>query len=348
MRLTKFLVVIMLLFFSYGCGNQRDTPSILPFATQIVPAKDLMLLDKSSKVACSFADHFADLPVLLQNSGLLSLEGKTFRLGPWTQNTRGLPATLNQIRIMEYPPTFLLPYRGETRRFVCTDALVLPSSDILILGGTPLKSEQKFLHPNYQSQNFATDDNEPVNSTWIFHPASRSVRIGPPMNSPRHQPTITKLNDTRFLITGGWNPDPSKAISAAEIYDAKKNEFIRLPNLQKPRYQHSVAQLNDGNIIIVGGLTTKSIADSAYSLTATVETLDMNKKRFVLAGQLHKARYDAIVIPFGEKQALIVAGYSDQDGSFDGPSEQIPEIELYSGSLTNSEGSAESANTSSP
>ena len=132
------------------------------------------------------------------------------------------------------------------------------------------------------------------------------------MKSGRAHPCVTLLADGRVLVTGGWYPESSSPVSTAELFDPQSNSFSSLGGMKRPRCRHSVCQLKNGQILIVSGQTKSELADSAHSLTATAELLDLDKKEFALIGQLHEARCDAPLVPYKQDRAIVFGGWTNQ------------------------------------
>ena len=75
--------------------------------------------------------------------------------------------------------------------------------------------------------------------------------------------TITKLNDGRVLITGGWLPPPDD--KKTEIYDPFTGLFSPAEPLLEERRDHSAVNLNDGRVLVVGYYEANNIEIFSYA-----------------------------------------------------------------------------------
>lgn len=77
--------------------------------------------------------------------------------------------------------------------------------------------------------------------------------------------TATKLRNGNILISGGHNSEGGRFLQlfvspyynylkSAEIYDVKKNKFIKISNMYKKRRLHKAVLLDNGDVLILGGV----------------------------------------------------------------------------------------------
>ena len=102
----------------------------------------------------------------------------------------------------------------------------------------------------------------PVATVEIFNPGDPSVptspswSTGPAMNEARYVPTLTRLKNGKYLVTGGYNG--MGATATAEIYDPTVTDPLVNPwsyaaPMQAARYTHTATLLPDGRILVAGG-----------------------------------------------------------------------------------------------
>ena len=72
------------------------------------------------------------------------------------------------------------------------------------------------------------------------------------MAAARILQTATLLRDGRVLIAGG-QPDASKSLSSAELYDPATGTFIPTGSMTSAQGLHSATLLPDGRVLIAGG-----------------------------------------------------------------------------------------------
>lgn len=327
--LRKSVLIVCSFVALSGCSNLRGTPQIYPYATVEVPENSVTLIDKQNYVDNDFK------PNMWSSVSRVKLNGVEIDLEQHENEVDTRPKALENIRVNDFPTTYILPVGKSKKRFVCSDAITVPNGEILILGGTILPDGHKYLLPSYDRLNFKADDDGPTNFSWFFDPKTMKVRAGPKMTYPRRDAEVIRLQDGRFLFTGGWCPEPSQPVYGTEIFDPKTNRFEAMTKMNVPRCEHSLAQLKDGKILIVSGRTTPKLSDAGYQLTSTVELLDIEKHETTIVGQLRHARKYANVVPTGKKQAFICGGDSDETEGFDDhPYVPVQQAELYTGNET--------------
>jgi hypothetical protein len=168
-----------------------------------------------------------------------------------------------------------------------------------------------------------------ISNTWILDTISGKISEGPKMHEARCRPNLRKLSNGQILISGGQNWDIHTPIDSIEIYDPTSNTMKYIGRMHKPRDSHSVCELSDGRILIVGGKTSLSKADAFRDLTSIIEILDLKTNTIKLAGQLHDARFDAVVIPLDNNHALICAGSDEHEVNLSGDWASVLSVELF-------------------
>ncbi len=139
-------------------------------------------------------------------------------------------ATLQEVAPLAYPR--VLP-RSE----------MMADGRILVLGGydesgLPVATVEIF-NPG--------DPSDPTTSSWT---------PGPAMNEARYVPTLTRLKNGKFLVTGGYNG--VGATATVEIYDSTVTDPLVNPwsyaaPMLAARYTHTATLLPDGRVLVAGG-----------------------------------------------------------------------------------------------
>ncbi|PIK15719.1 kelch repeat-containing protein [Halobacteriovorax sp. JY17] len=127
------------------------------------------------------------------------------------------------------------------------------------------------------------------------------------MRVPRAGHTMTKLNDGRVLIIGGFKVDHQglgEGISSAEIFDPKFNRFIKINSrLHFGRGHHTATKLRDGRVLITGGFNKENKAVNRFEIfNPETETFSLIKEEMNEA----RAYHQAVLLPDGK--IFIVGG----------------------------------------
>jgi hypothetical protein len=83
-------------------------------------------------------------------------------------------------------------------------------------------------------------------TTGATSPAGMLVRT-------RDDATMTRLQDGRVLVAGGWSEAGGGMLDSAEIWDPSTLTFTPTGSLAEARSRHSAALLDDGRVLVVGG-----------------------------------------------------------------------------------------------
>ena len=100
-----------------------------------------------------------------------------------------------------------------------------------------------------------------VKTCEFYDPAeAKFVAIKGLMSAAREDHTATLLADGRVLLTGGEDNQagPDKAdvvLSSAELFDVKRDAFVKQDGLRTGRDDHRATRLKDGRVFIFGGQT---------------------------------------------------------------------------------------------
>lgn len=200
--------------------------------------------------------------------------------GGWTANHTAEifnPLTGNSTRIenMKYPR-------------VEHTSIKLNNGDILLTGGW--KGRQQFW-TGTDSQ--ATAEIYDVSKSRFYSVGSMKV--------PRTGHTLTKLDDGRILVVGGFKVDyqgNGEGISSVEIFDPKFNKFKKIKSrLRYGRGHHTATKLRDGRVLISGGFNANNKA------TNTLELYDPSTNSFELIDvEMNEPRayHQAVLLPDGK------------------------------------------------
>lgn len=307
----KYWLMILIPLF-YGCAQTSSNHPAHKAITEIISLQNIALFTLQNKKIALFDAPEEEMIHSFQIACRMQLNNKIYPLPKCTKSVTKISSdNLKQLRTREFPPTYTLPFLDGDRQIVCSEVIELPNKEILFLGGESINSSKAAIAGSF------------LKNTWIYNSRSKRIRSGPSMNWARRRPSFLLLCDRRILISGGWCPKSFNPVAYNEIFDPVASKFIPLPPLNVPRMDHALAELNDGSVIAAGGKTTENVVISS------VEILKRSDKSFLILGDLLRARYDANVVPFGDKHAIIFGGFYEHNDSFDGYIESISEIEYW-------------------
>ncbi|WP_127716169.1 kelch repeat-containing protein [Halobacteriovorax sp. HLS] len=167
-------------------------------------------------------------------------------------------------------------------------ALKLDNGDVLITGGWKGRNQ------------FWTGRDSQANAELFNAKKMKFESIGS-MKVPRAAHTMTKLNDGRILIVGGFkvnSESEGEGLSSIEIYDPNFKKFIKIPSrLRNARGNHTATKLKDGRVLIAGGFSKEN------SAVATIEIFNPRTLTVELQETLmneHRANHQAVLLPDGK------------------------------------------------
>lgn len=182
------------------------------------------------------------------------------------------------------------------------EALALPSGDTLFVAG-------------FRGKTGTTATNERLDAKRATF-AQNAEDGAPPAIEERELFSATRLQDGRYLLTGGYSTVRRKTLDSAEIFDPKQGSFdVVRGKLQHARFGHTGVLLPSGQVLIVGG---KLLATEARVLPA--ELFDPSTGTFEDTGALAVGRDRCtawlLQSPSGERSRIrvLVAGGSAKDG----------------------------------
>lgn len=146
----------------------------------------------------------------------------------------------------------------------------------------------------------------PVETLYIYHPASDTWVEGPPMPTARGALAVAEL-DGRIVAVGGYAD--SSNTGAVELYDPVQGKWDTLPSLPTARDHLAVAVWN-GWVYAIGGRLDR---DYGHNL-ATVEVYDTQTGRWVKAADLPTPRSGITAAVIGD--AIYVLGGESPEGTF--------------------------------
>jgi hypothetical protein len=118
---------------------------------------------------------------------------------------------------------------------------------------------------------------ETVQYSMIYDPATNRFTRQADLGIVKHKAGAALLPDGRVIIIGGSdNRDWNGKYSSTEIYDPKKNAFVKGPGLHFQRFKlnNAVVTLRNGTIIVAGGddhIEMLRPGDADFKLAVTMD-----------------------------------------------------------------------------
>lgn len=182
------------------------------------------------------------------------------------------------------------------------EVLPLPSGDSLFVGG-------------FRGRTGSTATSERLDAKRAAF-AQASEDGAPPAIEERELFAATRLQDGRYLLSGGYSTLQRKTLDSAEIFDPQKSSFTATTGrLRHARFGHTGVLLPNGKVLILGGkvLATEQRVQSA-------ELFDPATGTFSETGALTIGRDRCtawlLPMPAGDRSRIrvLVAGGSARDG----------------------------------
>ncbi|MCH8310444.1 MAG: hypothetical protein IIB17_08120 [Chloroflexi bacterium] len=226
------------------------------------------------------------------------------------------------------------PYDGMRQSRSGHTATLLPSGDVLVVGGTSgfgesVSSAETFLTASekwttagsiIQSRIFHTatllgDGNvlisggqiaslDALASVELYDWAVGNWATTTEMSEPRILHTATKLSDGTALITGGFR-DFDRTLDTAEIYDPASETWNTQSPMSAPRALHTMTLLADGRILVIGGLSDFD------NVIATAEVFDPSTGIWTPTGSMASPRLLHSATLLSDGRVLVTGGLSD-------------------------------------
>ncbi|HSS60156.1 MAG TPA: kelch repeat-containing protein [Candidatus Limnocylindrales bacterium] len=149
----------------------------------------------------------------------------------------------------------------------------------------------------------------PLSSTELYDPASKTWSPGAPMATGRVGHVMTLLADGRVLVVGGTR-DPS----AAELYDPVRDSWVAVGSALSPRIAPAIGLLGDGRVLVAGGLIEKydpaTVATTGYNpvLLATADVFDPVLAAWTSVAPMREARWLATGTTLLDGRVLVCGG----------------------------------------
>ncbi len=138
-----------------------------------------------------------------------------------------------------------------------------------------------------EATNVSFTEGETTSLDVILYPIYKTACFPVNLSTGRFGQTVTKLNDGRFLVAGGFSTCSSYACEASklvEIIDPETGTVSRLADLSIARGFHTAKLLPDGSVLIAGGVSNISKANfsvnSIPSLPFEMESSVQNMERY--------------------------------------------------------------------
>lgn len=112
----------------------------------------------------------------------------------------------------------------------------------------------------------------PRSSTEVWDAQNKSFTAGPMLNAPRALHTQTRLNDGRYLLTGGVDATNTPQ-NACEIFDPATGKFTATTSMSAVRCAHTATLMGDGRVLVTGGIV--SLADVTTAVTTSLRTTEI-------------------------------------------------------------------------
>lgn len=113
----------------------------------------------------------------------------------------------------------------------------------------------------------------------VFKPGEGWLPIGSQLTEPRAQFTITPIDETRYLITGGVQGrigSDTRTLATCEVLDPFIAGTQTVEPLDEPLIGHTAHRLDDGRIVIVGGSAVRIFDPKSMVWTKRIR---LNRRR---------------------------------------------------------------------
>jgi hypothetical protein len=139
----------------------------------------------------------------------------------------------------------------------------------------------------------------------IYDPAQATWTSTAPLNIPRFNHAIARLQNGDVLVAGGYLT-PGVLTATCEVFDPITGNWTLTGSLNTPRqFQQGVA-LSDGRVLVVGGLGTNG--QGGFTPLASAEIYDPATAQWSSAGTLTNARYSHTLTLLADGRVLALGG----------------------------------------
>jgi Galactose oxidase, central domain len=191
-----------------------------------------------------------------------------------------------------HPTRIRVPVNGRSTLVTGWTGIRLSNQKIFVVGGCGANSANA------------------LDSTWLFDPSTARVSEDCQLHVARTGAQLTLLSDGRVFISGGCpSKNASPPLAWWELYDPVNDSISMFGPMCRPRDDQGAAQLNNGNVLMVGGHTTPRYTQADSDLTATAEIFEPSTGKSRIVGKLIMPSTNAIVIPSGNDQAIVIGGF---------------------------------------
>jgi N-acetylneuraminic acid mutarotase len=201
----------------------------------------------------------------------------------------GPSGTFRDVEFYDRARNVWLPARPMTHSRMLHTATVLPSGQILVVGGT----QRDPVVPRYDVELF-----NPMTNTW-----SEVARL----QTPRYAHTATLLPSGKVLVVGGFSGlagGQNVAVASAEIYDPVNDLWTTAAAPQAMRGRHTATLLPSGEVLIAGGEHNGEPLDS-------VEVFDSTTGAWKTVSRMAVKRTQHIAALLPDDTVLVAGGISD-------------------------------------
>lgn len=221
-----------------------------------------------------------------------------------------------------------------------TNSLVLPSGEVLLVGGYNALSRTQVYRPipGTDPQWDAVNSDALPRSTstlveladgrvlWVgghrgaestsqvevFDPEANRWFVSASMNEARERHSATLMTNGRVLVAGGRNePGATELVSrgSAELYDPVADLWTPAASMRDPRHHHTATLLSTGQVLVAGG--RREIGGGGNAYYAEAELYDLSSDSWFDAAPMRERRYAHSATRLLDGRVLVVGGSNE-------------------------------------